>query len=44
MAFSDEKNEMTVSEIIRVTNNGNAPGKFKWIGEKGVFIIEPEEG
>ena len=36
---------METSETIRVTNNGNAAGKFKWImTEKQIFSAIPDEG
>jgi hypothetical protein len=36
---------METSEVIKVTNNGNAPGKFKWnLAEKQIFTVLPEEG
>lgn len=44
MQFSEEKNEMTVTEIVRITNNGNAAGNFKWVNEKRIFTMNPEEG
>lgn len=32
-------------EILRLTNNGNADAKFKWItAEKKTFSVKPEEG
>lgn len=36
---------METSEILRLTNNGNAEAKFKWItSEKKLFYVKPEEG
>lgn len=36
---------MYTEEIIKVVNNGNAPGKFKWeFTEKRLFTVLPEEG
>jgi hypothetical protein len=30
---------------VRITNNGNAPGKFKWVHtERKIFTAAPEEG
>lgn len=44
MQFSEDKNEMTVSQIITITNPGNAAGKFRWLNERGVFTMNPSEG
>lgn len=36
---------METHEIVRITNNGNAPGKFKWSHtEKQIFTAHPDEG
>ena len=36
---------METTELLRLTNNGNAPGKFKWVhSEKRLFNVIPEEG
>lgn len=36
---------METIEILRLTNNGNADAKFKWItSDKKIFIVKPEEG
>lgn len=36
---------METIEILRLTNNGNADAKFKWItSDKKIFSVKPEEG
>ena len=36
---------METSELVRITNNGNAAGKFKWImTDKQIFTASPDEG
>jgi len=43
--FADDNIEMFTSEKIKITNNGNGPGKFKFMaGEKKIFSVKPEEG
>jgi len=45
MGFTDDNVEMTTKEVIKLTNNGNAPGKFKWqMNNSKNFTITPEEG
>lgn len=44
MGFTDDNVEMTTKEIIKLTNNGNAPGKFKWNITSKIFSITPDEG
>jgi hypothetical protein len=44
-SFAEDNIEMETNEVIRISNNGNAPGKFKWIlTEKQIFTASPEEG
>lgn len=31
MLFTEENIEMSTSEMVRVTNSGNGPGKFRWV-------------
>ncbi len=35
---------METVEIIKLTNNGNAAGKFKFLLDKKIFFANPEEG
>ncbi|CAD8106047.1 unnamed protein product [Paramecium primaurelia] len=45
LSFTEDNAEMETSEILRLTNNGNAEAKFKWItSEKKLFYVKPEEG
>ena len=45
MGFTDDNVEMTTKEIVKLTNNGNAPGKFKWnTNNSKIFSITPDEG
>lgn len=48
MAFAEDNFEMVTKEVVRLTNNGNATGKFKWLMSAStatkVFSISPEEG
>ncbi len=45
LTFTEDNAEMETSEILRLTNNGNAEAKFKWItSEKKIFSVKPEEG
>lgn len=45
MGFNEDNLEMTTKDIIKLTNNGNAPGKFKWqTNNSKIFTISPEEG
>ena len=45
LAFSETNMEMETTEVIKVNNNGNAPGKFKWdVPNNSVFTIKPERG
>ncbi len=44
-AFSEDNVELETSEPLRITNNGNAPGKFKFLHtDKRIFTANPEEG
>ena len=37
--------ELETSETVRLVNNGNAPGKFKWtLTDRKIFTVIPEEG
>jgi hypothetical protein len=43
--FAEDNTDMETSETIKLTNNGNAPGKFKFLlSDKRVFTTSPEEG
>lgn len=45
LTFTEDNAEMETSEILRLTNNGNAEAKFRWItSEKKIFTVKPEEG
>lgn len=36
---------METAEIVRLTNNGNADAKYKWITtDKKIFFVQPEGG
>ena len=38
--FNEDNNEMETAEIVRLTNNGNAEAKYKWITtEKKIFYV-----
>lgn len=44
-AFLEDNIELETSETIRITNDGNAAGRFKWIhAEKRIFQASPEDG
>ena len=33
---------MFTTEIVKVLNEGNAPGRFKWLlKDKGIFTVHP---
>ena len=43
--FPEESTEMFTTSIVKLTNNGNAPAKFKWIvPEESYFTVEPIAG
>lgn len=43
--FTENNNEMTTSETIKITNKGNAPGRFKWDKISGdVFSVDRTQG
>ena len=43
--FQDDNVELETTEIVRIINNGNAPGKFKWtLSDRKIFTVFPEEG
>ena len=36
---------MTTKEVLKLTNNGNATGKFEWMHTVNkIFTITPEKG
>ncbi|KAL4498636.1 hypothetical protein ABPG72_019754 [Tetrahymena utriculariae] len=44
MSFGEDNIEMITKETIKLVNNGNAPGKFKWhTNNSKIFTITPEE-
>lgn len=45
MSFYEDNHEMFTKESLKLTNNGNATGKFEWIHMPNrVFSIQPEKG
>ena len=43
--FAEDNIEMETSEVIKLTNNGNSAGKFKFLlTDKRIFYTTPEEG
>jgi len=43
--FGEESSEMYTTEILKLTNNGNATAHFKWkLPEECNFTIDPIEG
>ncbi|EGR30900.1 hypothetical protein IMG5_121460 [Ichthyophthirius multifiliis] len=45
MQFFDDNHEMFTKETIKLTNNGNAPGKFEWFHTPNkIFTVVPEKG
>lgn len=45
MNFVDDNHEMVCKETLKLTNNGNAPGKFEWAHTSlKIFTITPEKG
>ena len=43
--FSEDNTDMETSENIKLTNNGNAAAKFKFLlTDKRIFYTTPEEG
>ncbi|CAD8117028.1 unnamed protein product [Paramecium sonneborni] len=45
LTFTEDNTEMETIEILRLTNNGNADAKFKWItSDKKTFTVKPEDG
>ncbi len=42
MSFQEDNVDMDTKEIIKLTNNGNAPGIFNWFTNNSKnFYIEP---
>ena len=42
--FPEDNMDMSISESLVITNNGNATAKFKWsFGNSGVFVPSPVE-
>ncbi len=43
--FAEDNQDMMTSEKVKIFNNGNAKGKFKWLfAENKVFSVEPKTG
>ena len=40
--FPEESTEMFTTNILKLTNNGNATAKFKWkVPEESFFTVDP---
>jgi hypothetical protein len=35
---------METTEVVKITNDGNADGQFKWESLSNVFLVSPKEG
>lgn len=43
-AFPEDNMDMSISENLVITNNGNATAKYKWVhGNSGIFVPSPLE-
>jgi hypothetical protein len=43
--FAENNHEMFTHEVLTITNDGNAAGKFQWeYKEDRIFTVEPKVG